>query len=154
MFSVGETVETNMWGLQKIEGFICTSAEGNYVVEFETCRNLLAAIKKVKNQPVFTTEDGIEYTDRNAIVYGVCPKGQWEENEKKVHYAMTASAWKFFSTKQARYYYVMMNKPILSIADAHQILILTLYISVESSDKLWEALKTNAETILKRESKS
>jgi hypothetical protein len=62
VFSVGDEVESNVWGTQTIIDF--NIVDGDIVVGFKSCRNPLSKIRKVvKPKPLFTTEDGVEIFD-------------------------------------------------------------------------------------------
>lgn len=77
----------------------------------------------------FTTEDGVVLRDKGDKVFGVLPKAQWQTNYyggegipiERVLCSKTgelrATAWKWFSTKQAAEDYYGNSKPMFSWTD-------------------------------------
>jgi hypothetical protein len=82
---------------------------------------LLNEVNKSK-APLFTTEDEVAITDENQTLYAVLTKAQWETredtvkrmNERSQFSKPLNSAWKYFSTDEARSCYIIRNKPFLS----------------------------------------
>lgn len=71
-----------------------------------------------KPKPLFVTEDGVEITDNQIVIYGVCPKGSWEEKWGKAEAMGTLGRnWKLFHDREKRLDFILLNTPLLSALD-------------------------------------
>jgi hypothetical protein len=87
---------------------------------FHFYKNAEAWIAAQKPPVLFTTEDGVEITDRETPLYMVLAKATWQTGEtttdRHLRRAVTgSSAWKYFAIEYNRDRYILMNKPLLSI---------------------------------------
>jgi len=88
------------------------------VINHERGRCSIEHIVKAK-EPIFTSADGIEYTEENLDykLFSVLPKATWEEKRSPVSYALQSKSWLHFHTKEARQEYIDNNKPKYSLVD-------------------------------------
>jgi hypothetical protein len=127
IFTVGDKIKG--WGetpVIKIEKFQIDSFDNTKISAYHNngYGRGISSWEKIK-QPLFTTEDGVAITDENQTLYAVLTKAQWETREdtfkrmreRSQFSAPLNSAWKYFSTDEARLHYTIRNKPLLSWND-------------------------------------
>jgi hypothetical protein len=112
VFSIGDEVESAMWGNQIIVGFKIEN--WGMAVEFESCRNPLDKIKKVtKPKPLFRwvvfTEDGFGFDTWKVI--------DWGKDFEHPHCGVSV-----FNSKEAAENLIILHHPILALIDAHKIM--------------------------------
>lgn len=70
----------------------------------------------VQDKVLLITEDGVNVTDEDQILYYVGGESKWQQYETKSYFSNIESGnpWKVFSTPEARNGWILYNKPCLS----------------------------------------
>lgn len=143
IFTVGDKIENsnypdNFRGI--IEEFRLKDGE---VMVYYLGNDWLKHIQKVKKQPLFTTEDGVDIFEGD-ICYYVRPEMKYVEKIGVPFVSVDEfrKGYKYFSTKEAAEEHVLLNKPCLSINDVMSVSYNPVETRTSSSRKLKELVKS------------